>query len=108
MHTNLMEKSNLECHDKSIGPFIFVLNGEDLLGIRFHLLLGPTECQDGVTNNCTQECTRYRYANTGVYNCSCYPGYNISTDDSTSCHGKQSIMLILKGVCSDNNLYLIL
>ena len=50
-------------------------------------LLGSTECQDGVTNNCTQECTRDMDA--GVYNCSCFTGYELS-NDSTTCKGKWS------------------
>ena len=45
---------------------------------------GPTECQDGVTNNCTQECAR---DNTGVYTCHCLEGYNISSDSDSVCNG---------------------
>ena len=47
---------------------------------------GPTQCQDGVTNNCTQECTRD--INTGIHNCSCYLGYQIDADYDTVCSGK--------------------
>ena len=51
---------------------------------------GPTQCQDGITNNCTQECTRD--ADTGVYNCSCYSdlGYQINPDNDTLCIGTQA------------------
>ena len=56
----------------------------------FIVYVGPTQCQvqDGVTNNCTQECTRD--ADTGVYNCSCYSdlGYQINPDNDTICIGK--------------------
>ena len=44
-----------------------------------------TQCQDGVTNNCTQKCTRD--ADTEVYNCSCHPGYQIDADHDTLCSG---------------------
>ena len=51
-------------------------------------IVGPTQCQDGATNNCTQQCTRD--ADTGVYNCSCYSdlGYQINPDNDALCIGK--------------------
>ena len=36
----------------------------------------PTECQQGVTNNCTQLCSRNVTDGTTTYECSCIEGYN--------------------------------
>ncbi len=40
-------------------------------------IIGPTECQDGVTNNCSQACTRNIL---GDYECSCNDGYALQMD----------------------------
>ena len=56
----------------------------------FQLLLscaGPTECQDGVTNNCTQTCTRIVSNGTSSYECGCKEGYELNSDNAT-CVGK--------------------
>ena len=48
----------------------------------------PTECQDGVTNNCTQNCTRTTSMNgTSSYECGCNQGYELNLDNAT-CDGK--------------------
>ena len=43
----------------------------------FEIPVGPTECQDGVTNNYSQICTR-RFLN--MYECGCNDGYLLSMD----------------------------
>ena len=43
---------------------------------------GPTECQDGVTNNCTDICTRD--IETMSHSCSCREGY---IEDNGFCYG---------------------
>ena len=48
---------------------------------------GPTECQDGVTNNCTQTCNRTLSNETFTYECGCDEGYQLNSD-STTCDGK--------------------
>ena len=47
----------------------------------------PTECQDGVTNNCTQTCNRTLSNETFTYECGCDEGYQLNSD-STTCDGK--------------------
>ena len=44
---------------------------------------GPTECQDGVTNNCTQTCNRTVSNGTSSYECGCYEGYELDSDNTT-------------------------
>ena len=63
---------------------------------RINFITGPTQCQDGITNNCTQECTRD--ADTGVHNCSCYSdlGYQINPDNDTLCIGIIKIAIYAK------------
>ena len=40
---------------------------------------GPSECQDGVTNNCSQICTRNSLNR--QYECSCNDGYVLDNMD---------------------------
>ena len=47
----------------------------------------PTECQDGVTNNCTQICNRTVSNGTSFYECGCDKGFQLNSD-STTCDGK--------------------
>ena len=41
------------------------------------------ECANSTTNDCQQDCINLL----GDYTCSCYPGYDISSDNAT-CNGK--------------------
>ena len=50
---------------------------------------GPTQCQDGVTNNCTQECSRN--VTNGVHECSCRPGYEFALGSNSICEGSTHI-----------------
>ena len=54
----------------------------------FCSLVGPSRCQDGVTNNCTQKCTRDNV--TGVHKCSCREGFKNSSGSETVCEGKST------------------
>ena len=47
----------------------------------------PSECQDGVTNNCTQTCNRTVSNETTSYECGCDEGYQLNSD-GTTCDGK--------------------
>ena len=47
----------------------------------------PTECQDGVTNNCTQTCNRTVSNETTSYECNCDEGFQLNSD-GTTCDGK--------------------
>ena len=49
---------------------------------------GPTECQDGVTNNCSQACIRDFL---GRYECSCNDGYALHMD---ACVGEFRVIQI--------------
>ena len=51
-----------------------------------------TECQDGVTNNCTQECTRDSV--TGEHHCSCNEGYELIDGSDSKCGGNYNIVLL--------------
>ena len=53
------------------------------------LSIGPTECQDGVTNNCTQDCTRNVIA--GVHECSCKTGFEFALGSASICEGSACI-----------------
>ena len=46
----------------------------------------PTECQDGVTNDCTHTCTRTVSNGSSSYECGCDEGYELSLDNAT-CEG---------------------
>ena len=48
--------------------------------------LEPSQCQDGQTNDCTQNCERN--ATTGVHKCSCRAGYEIQMGSDSVCIGK--------------------
>ena len=61
----------------------FTLNHFALL----HDCTDPTECQDGVTNNCTQTCARTTSNGTSFYECGCDEGFKLSPDNTT-CDGK--------------------
>ena len=50
---------------------------------------GPTECQDGITNNCTQICTRTVSNGASSYECGCNKGYKLDSDNTT-CVGKHA------------------
>ena len=50
---------------------------------------GPTECQDGATNDCTQTCTRSTSNETYYYECGCNDGYKLNSD-YTTCDGKHA------------------
>ena len=45
-------------------------------------------CQDGITNMCTQLCSRDD--ETMNYNCGCMKGYNISMENPDMCDGMLS------------------
>ena len=60
--------------------------------INRYLLAVLTECQDGVTNNCTQECTRDILS--GEHNCSCRSGFRISDTSDSMCEGKKCMASI--------------
>ena len=47
----------------------------------------PTVCQDGVTNNCTQNCARSVFNGTSSYECGCREGFELNPDNTT-CDGK--------------------
>ena len=50
------------------------------------ILAGPTQCQDGVTNNCTHECTRN--ATTGAHECTCRSGFDFGVGSDSMCEGE--------------------
>ena len=50
--------------------------------------IGPSQCQDGITNNCTQMCLREN----GRYDCRCYPGFYLSNTIPGQCEGEFSCM----------------
>ena len=52
--------------------------------LKFFHMAGPNQCQDGITNNCTQNCTR----DNGVYECSCYSGFLMSNITFELCEGE--------------------
>ena len=54
---------------------------------------GATQCQDGVTNNCTQGCTRDNI--TGVHKCSCQEGFDVSSGSESECKGNNYIILMV-------------
>ena len=59
------------------------------------LYVGPSECQDGVTNNCSQDCTR-RLINESLsyeYDCTCDEGY--AANHFGYCEGKNLLMKAL-------------
>ena len=49
-----------------------------------------SECQHGVTNNCTHDCTRNSSQRNGMssHECSCNPGYVLSESDMGTCYGR--------------------
>ena len=56
--------------------------------------LGPSECQDSVTNNCTQVCTR-SISSDGMssYECSCDAGYVPNENNTNLCDGEFDVVL---------------
>ena len=52
------------------------------------IILGPRECQDGVTHNCTQLCTRNQTDSQMHYICSCEEGYKLNKTSDGSCIGE--------------------
>lgn len=48
-----------------------------------------SECQHGITNNCTHVCTRNSSQTDGMssYECSCNPGYVPNENDMGTCDG---------------------
>ena len=50
------------------------------------ILVGPTQCQDGVTHNCTHECIKDNI--TGIHKCSCPEGFTISSGTESVCEGE--------------------
>ena len=57
----------------------------------------PTKCQDGVTNNCTETCTRSVFNGTSFYECGCCnsEGFELNPDNTT-CSGKYESPMRLK------------
>lgn len=54
-----------------------------------YLYAGTFECQDGVTNNCTQVCTRNISSDEiSAYECSCNAGYILNENDTSFCDGE--------------------
>ena len=47
--------------------------------------VGQSECQDGITNECTQLCSLDN--ETMNYICNCSNGYVVNTDDPNICDG---------------------
>ena len=54
----------------------------------FILYVGASECQDGITNNCTQICTRNISDGISSYECSCNTGYVPNENTTNLCDGK--------------------
>ena len=48
-----------------------------------HSTTGDTECQDGVTNNCSHTCTR----NHRTYECGCHNGFSLNDTSPGICDG---------------------
>ena len=55
------------------------------------ILAGINECQDGITNECTQLCSIDN--ETMTYNCSCMNGYVINKEDPNKCDGITTVIL---------------
>ena len=47
----------------------------------------PTECQYGITNDCTQTCNRTILNGVSSYECGCYEGFELNLDNTT-CDGE--------------------
>ena len=60
-----------------------------LVNVATLVCTGPTECQNGVTNDCTQTCTRSTSNETYYYECGCNDGYQLNLD-YTTCDGKHA------------------
>ena len=64
-------------------------NVSTLVVTLYYIYADPSKCQDGVTNNCTQLCTRTSSGNQTFYSCSCEDGQRIMDGSETDCVGKQ-------------------
>ena len=53
-----------------------------LLNHLLSIITDIDECSEG-TSGCSQICENLR----GSYNCSCFGGYNVQTNDSSACQG---------------------
>ena len=53
-----------------------------------------SECQHGVTNNCTHDCTRNSLQTDGTssYECGCNLGYVLSENDMGTCDGMMIVI----------------
>ena len=52
--------------------------------------IDPNECQEGITNNCSQICTRnVSLSGVSSYECSCYEGYSQNNTDPNLCEGER-------------------
>lgn len=69
---------------------------ENVLSTCINICSGPSQCQDGVTNNCTQNCIRN--ATTGAHKCSCLPGFEFQMGSDSVCEGKS----IIASTCTVN------
>ena len=55
----------------------------------YYYCVGPTECQEGITNNCTQICTRNAtMSGESSHECSCYDGYSQNDMHTNLCDGE--------------------
>ena len=86
MHRNAIIIMNVG-YSMHMGLKHCILLHNNIIIIYIYIYTGPTECQDGVTNDCTETCTRTVSNGTSSYECGCYEGYELNPDNTT-CHGK--------------------
>ena len=73
----------------------WVINECNMYCLRYYVgiindYIDESECQDGLTNNCTQICTRNTSKIDGIsssYECSCTTGFITNENDSNLCIG---------------------